>query len=233
MNDSLRSKDAGRSANAAAPLSGPSRAPQSGQPAKQLVILLHGLGADGNDLIGLAPGWAGVLPEAVFVAPDAPFPCDMGPFGRQWFSLQDFSEARIAAGARAAAVPLNAFIDGELQRLGLHDDRLVLVGFSQGCMMALHVALRRPNACAGVVGYSGMLVDGGSLATELTARPPVLLVHGDADPVVPPACLPAAEAALKALDVPVSAHLRPGLAHGIDPQGMALGGDFLRQVLAC
>lgn len=213
------------------PLTGPSQAPKSGGAAKQLVVLLHGLGADGNDLIGLAPNWAGALPDAAFIAPDAPLPCDMGPFGRQWFSLQEFSQASIAQGARRAADPLNRFIDGELARHGLDDSQLALVGFSQGCMMALYVALRRPAPCAGVVGYSGMLVDGENLGGELASRPPVLLVHGEDDPVVPPQCLGAAEAALKALDVQVWAHSRPGLAHGIDPQGMAWGGDFLGRVL--
>ena len=213
-------------------LRGPSQAPLSGRPAKQLVALLHGLGADGNDLIGLAPNLAPVLPDAAFVAPDAPWPCDMGPAGRQWFSLQEFSEASVAAGARRAAEPLNNFIDSELSRLGLNDSQLVLVGFSQGCMMALHVALRRPACCAAVVGFSGMLVDGANLEAELVSRPPILLVHGDADGVVPPACLPAAEAALKALNVPVSAHMRPGLAHGIDGEGLALAGDFLGQALS-
>ncbi len=212
-------------------LTGPSQAPQSGGAAKQLVVLLHGLGADGNDLIGLAPNWAATLPDAAFIAPDGPMACDMGPFGRQWFSLQDFNQANIAAGARRAADPLNRFIDAELARHGLDDRQLALVGFSQGCMMALHVALRRPVCCAGVVGYSGMLVDGESLSNDLASRPPVLLVHGDADPVVPPQCLGAAEAVLKALDVPVWAHMRPGLAHGIDAQGMAWGGDFLGRVL--
>ncbi|MHA1565470.1 MAG: alpha/beta hydrolase [Alphaproteobacteria bacterium] len=213
-------------------LLGPSREPLNGQPAKHLVILLHGLGADGNDLIGLAPSLAPMLPDTAFVAPDAPWPCDMGPAGRQWFSLQEFSEASVAAGSRRAATPLNNFIDGQLSRLGLNDGQLALVGFSQGCMMALHVALRRPNCCAAVVGFSGMLVDSANLAAELVCRPPVLLVHGDADIVVPPACLPAAETALKALNVPVSAHMRPGLAHGIDGQGLALAGEFLGQAFA-
>lgn len=213
-------------------LQGPRRAPLSGQPAKYLLVLLHGLGADGNDLIGLAPSLAAILPDAAFVAPDAPWPCDMGPAGRQWFSLQEFNEASVAAGARRAAEPLNRFIDGELSRLGLDDSQMALVGFSQGCMMALHVALRRPACCAAVVGFSGMLVDGPELEAELVSRPPILLVHGAADTVVPPACLPAAEAALKALDVPVSAHLRPGLAHGIDDQGLTLAGGFLARVFA-
>lgn len=124
-------------------LSGPIRKPASGAAPRQLAILLHGLGADGNDLIGLAPYWAPLFPEAEFVAPDAPFPCDMAPFGRQWFSLQDRSPMSILAGVRAAAPILDAYIDDALKARNLDESRLALVGFSQGTMMSLYVGLRR------------------------------------------------------------------------------------------
>src|SRR5690242_18353856 len=139
-------------------LSGPSRKPASGGAPRQLVILLHGLGADGNDLIGLAPYWAPLLPDAEFVAPDAPFPCDMAPFGRQWFSLQDRSPLAILAGVRAAAPILDVFIDEALKARNLDESRLALVGFSQGTMMSLYVGLRRAKALAGIVGFSGALL---------------------------------------------------------------------------
>jgi phospholipase/carboxylesterase len=210
-------------------LSGPVRRPASGAKPRQLVLLLHGLGADGNDLIGLAPYWAPLLPEAEFVAPDAPFPCDMAPFGRQWFSFQDRSPETILAGVRAAAPLLDAFIDEALTARGLSDSELALVGFSQGTMMSLHVGLRRAKAAAAIVGFSGRLIDAESLAQEIRSRPPVLLIHGDADDVVPPQSLPMAATALAAAGVPVETLVCPGLGHGIDEEGLRRGGAFLRQ----
>lgn len=213
-------------------LSGPALAPAAGGKAEQLVILLHGVGADGNDLIGLAPHLAGALPHAAFVSPHAPFAYDMAPFGFQWFSLTDLDPARLLAGVRRAAPPLNAFIDAELSRHSLAEDRLALVGFSQGAMMALHVGLWRAKACAGIVALSGALVGPEVLAGEIRARPPVLLVHGDQDPVVPVAAMAAAVAGLAAQRVPVESHLRPGLGHGIDAEGLALAIGFLTDAFA-
>ncbi len=210
-------------------LSGPAHKPAGGGKPRRLVVLLHGLGADGNDLIGLAPYWAPLLPEAEFVAPDAPFPCDMAPVGRQWFSLQDRSPAAILAGVRAAAPMLDAFIDASLAARGLGDEALALVGFSQGTMMSLHVGLRRAKPCAGIVGYSGALIGADALGQEIRARPPVLLVHGDADEVVPPQALPQAVRALESAGVAVASLVSPGLGHGIDEAGLRRGGAFLRE----
>ena len=212
-------------------LDGPRRPPASGGPARSLVILLHGLGADGNDLIGLAPVLSQILPDAAFVSPDAPSPCDMAPMGRQWFSFRSTADADILAGARAAAPILNAFIDSELKRHGLADDRLALIGFSQGTMMALHVALRRPMPCAAVIGYSGALLAPESLAAEIKSRPSVLLIHGEADQVIVFSAMASAEAALQANTVPVHCEARPGLGHGIDEQGLAFGAAALKQTL--
>lgn len=218
---------------AATPLTGPVLRPASGGPAAQLVVLLHGVGADGNDLIQLAPYFAQALPEAEFLAPHAPFHYDMAPFGHQWFSLQDRSPAAITAGVRIAAPILDAFLDAELARRGLGDEALALVGFSQGSMMAMHVGLRRPRACAAIVGYSGALVAPETLADEIAARPPVLLVHGDADEVVPVDYLALAAQALEEAGVPVFAQVRPDLGHSIDEDGVALGAAFLsRRLLA-
>jgi phospholipase/carboxylesterase len=213
-------------------LSGPVQKPASGGKARQLVLLLHGLGADGNDLIGLAPYWAPLLPDAEFISPDAPFPCDMAPFGRQWFSLQDHSPLAILAGVRATAPILDNFIDRVLAARGLDEKSLALVGFSQGTMMSLYVGLRRATAPAGILGFSGALIGAETLAEEIRARPPVLLVHGDADEVVPPQALPMAVAGLEAVGVPVESLTCPGLGHAIDEAGLREGGRFLRRVLA-
>jgi phospholipase/carboxylesterase len=212
-------------------LTGPQQPPASGGAPRQLVVLLHGVGADGSDLIGLAPYWAELLPEAEFLSPDAPFPCDMAPFGRQWFSLQDRTPAAILAGVRATAPILDAFLDDALAARGLDDSSLALVGFSQGTMMSLYVGLRRATAPAGIVGYSGALIGAADLPREIRVRPPVLLVHGDADEVVPPQVQPVAVKALEAAGVPVDSLTRPGLGHGIDDVGLREGGAFLRRVL--
>jgi phospholipase/carboxylesterase len=208
-------------------LSGPIHKPQSGGKPKQLVLLLHGYGSDGNDLIGLAPHWAPLMPNAEFVAPNAPFPCEMAPFGYQWFSLADDSQAARLAGARAAASLIDAYIDAALKVRGLDDSKLAMVGFSQGTMMSLYVAPRRARPCAAVVGYSGALIGPQELAREIRSRPPVLLMHGDADPVVPHSELAWAQKALSEVGVPVTVETRPRVAHSIDDRGLMLGGRFL------
>ena len=213
-------------------LRGPERGPASGGRARAAVVLLHGLGADGEDLIGLADSWAGVLPECRFLSPHAPERCDMAPMGRQWFSIRDRSEAALRAGVERAAPALDAFIDGALAADRLGDDRLVLVGFSQGTMMALHVALRRGRAPAGVLGYSGRLIGAARLADEAVARPPAMLIHGDADDMVPIAALHEAVAALGAAGVSTQWHVSSGVGHGIAPDGLAIGARFLRDCLA-
>ncbi len=214
-----------------ATLSGPSRPPAAGGPARSLVVLLHGWGADGNDLIGLASHWARLLPTAHFASPHAPHPCDENPMGRQWFAFRGRDPQDVAKDAAHAAAIIGGFLDGELARLGLDESALALVGFSQGAMLALYVALRRPRACAAVVGYSGALIGGASLDSELRSKPPVFLAHGDADPMVPFESLAAAVAALGGLEVPVRWHAVPGGGHGIDAESQALGGDFLAETL--
>ena len=213
-------------------LSGPSRPPASGGKPRRLVILLHVLGADGNDLIGLAPYWARLLPEAEFLSPNAPFPCDMAPHGYQWFSSQDRSPAAVLGGVRAAAPILDAFIDEALEERGLDSSELALVGFSQGTMMSLFVGLRRAEPVAGIVGFSGRLLAPELLASELRSRPPILLVHGTEDPLVPYSSLEAAETTLKAAGVPVETVTSVGIGHSIDDQGLRRGGQFLKNVLS-
>lgn len=216
---------------AASELDGPALGPASGRPPTALVVLLHGLGADGNDLIGLAHEWAPLLPDAMFLSPHAPFPCDMAPVGRQWFSLQERTASAILAGIQVAAPILDSYLDRQLARLELADDRLALVGFSQGTMMALYAAPRRQRPCAAVVGYSGALFAAEPLENA-PSKPPVLLVHGDADDVVPVQATLNAGAVLGAAGFDVQSEIRPGLTHGIDPAGLELGGEFLARHLA-
>ncbi len=211
-------------------LDGPRAAPLSGGPARQLVILLHGVGADGNDLFGLVPFYQPVLPDAAFIAPNAPEPFDQAPFGYQWFSIADLQATTRLAGARAAAPILDAFIDEQLAEHGLNEAALALIGFSQGAMMALHVGLRRAPAVAGIIAHSGMLVGEAELAAEIAARPPVLLSHGAYDDVVPVQALPLAEVALRANDVPVEAHVMPGLGHALDEATIRLDRRFLATI---
>jgi phospholipase/carboxylesterase len=212
-------------------LSGPSRPPAAGGKPRRLVILLHGLGADGNDLIGLAPYWSRLMPNAEFLSPNAPFPCDMAPYGYQWFSSQDRSREAALGGVRAAAPLLDAFIDEALEERGLSDSDLALVGFSQGTMMSLFVGLRRDKPVAGIVGFSGRLLAPDLLASELRSRPPILLVHGTEDPLVPYTSLADAETALKEAEVPVETVTSVGLGHSIDEEGLRCGGQFLKEAL--
>lgn len=213
-------------------LSGPSQPPVAGGKPRRLVILLHGLGADGNDLIGLARYWGRLVPDAEFVSPNAPFPCDLGGFGYQWFSVQDRSRESTLAGVRAAAPVLDGYIDDELTKRGLEAGDAALVGFSQGTMMSLYVGLRREQPLAGILGFSGRLIAPELLADEIRSRPPVLLVHGTDDPVVPFESLAAAEVGLKAAGVAAETLSCPGTEHNIDQQGLERGGMFLRNVLS-
>jgi len=206
-------------------LDGP-RVAAAREPARHLVVLCHGYGSDGNDLIGLAPHWRNTLPDAAFVAPHAPEPCALAGAGYQWFPLSRIDPLEALRGTEAAAPKLDAFIDAELARLDLSGDRLALVGFSQGTMMSLYVGLRRNPAPAAIVGFSGLLV-GAETMPRSNSPPPVLLVHGDADQVVPPQALFASANALAGAGVPVQWHMSKGLGHGIDPFGLALAGQFL------
>ena len=205
--------------------------PASKGTAKQLVMLCHGLGADGHDLIDLAPAWSHALPDALFASVDAPFPHDSG-FGRQWWSVADRSTAVMEAGVRRAAPYLHDFIDAELVRLALPPIAYALMGFSQGAMMVLFAGLRRPSAPRAILAFSGALVAPDSLAAEMVNRAPVLLVHGDADDVVPVQRSHDAEAALREARVPVEATYVPGLGHGIDETGLAIGALSLQRAFS-
>lgn len=212
-------------------LNGPRLAPLSGAKPNALVILLHGYGSNGEDLIGLARMIQPMLPEAAFVAPNAPMPLPRMAAAYQWWPIETFSMAERAAGAAAAAPTLDAFITAEIEAAGLASDRVLLVGFSQGTMMALHVGLRRPEALAGIVGISGMLVAPELLPAEIASRPPVLLIHGTADDVVPYRSMELAEAGLTAAGVTVEAHTSRGVAHSVGQDGLAAAAAFAVRVL--
>ena len=211
-------------------LDGPRWGPRAGGAPQQLVLLCHGVGADGHDLIDLAPHWAQALPHAAFAAPDAPEAYDMAPMGRQWFSLADRTPARLAAGVAAAAAALSGFIDAELARLALPPTAYALVGFSQGAMTALHTGLHRPSPPRAVLAYSGALLAPEALVPR--HGPPVLLVHGEDDQVVPAERSRTAEQALRAAGVPVETLFCPRLGHGIDEAGLSTGALFLQRAFA-
>jgi phospholipase/carboxylesterase len=200
-------------------------------------VFLHGYGADGNDLIEIGRAWQQLLPQAAFVSPHAPEPCGQAPVGRQWFALTFRDPNERWVGANKAAPLLERFLDAELARQQLPPSALALVGFSQGTMMALHVGLRRAVPPAAIVGYSGLLVlppDGNpeTLAADVRSRPPVLLVHGDQDELIPVEALFQGSQALAAMGVPVEWHLSAGIGHGIDPEGLRHGGEFLARCFA-
>lgn len=213
-------------------LNGPRAEAKSGK-AKSLVIFLHGYGADGNDLIGLAEHLAPHLPDTVFRSPDAPEPCAVNPGGRQWFPISwiDGSpESVMRNGMLKAAKTLDAWLDEAMQEEGVTPAETVIVGFSQGTMMALATGLRRKADFAGIVGFSGRLVQDEGFG-PVTSRPPVLLVHGDQDDVIPVAALAEAEAGLKAISVPVISHISKNVGHGIAADGLSLSLGFIARVL--
>jgi phospholipase/carboxylesterase len=223
-------------------LDGP-RIPSASGRTSQLVVFLHGYGADGADLINLGRQWRALMPEAAFVSPHAHERSPVSPMGRQWFALSNrppddptgLSE-RWNGAVKARGV-IDAFLDAELKRLGLDESRLALVGFSQGAMMALHVGLRRPQAPAAILGYSGLLIGSERLA-EATARdrrgqpPPILLAHGDQDPMIPFEAMFMAAEALAGASIPTQWHLSLGIGHGIDAGGLRHGGLFLAKAFA-
>jgi phospholipase/carboxylesterase len=213
-------------------LDGPRVAAKSRAP-EQLVVFLHGYGANGNDLIAISKQWRNLLPGAAFVAPNAPEPCPQAPGGRQWFRLTMRDPNERWTGVNKACLALDAFLDAELDRHGLDDGKLALVGFSQGTMLALHGGLRRARAPAGILGYSGELVAPPEHRDQFIARlaagkpPPILLVHGSQDDVIPAEALFLSAAELAEAKIPCQWHLSIGIGHGIDGEGLVHGGLFL------
>ena len=211
-------------------LDGPRHPPVAGAGLARIVLLLHGSGADGDDLIGLAPAWAPTMPDTLFVAPHAPFPCEGAPSGRQWFGIYGRDDAMRLAGLRAAAAIVDGLIDDLLAETSLPPAALTLAGFSQGTMLALHVGPRRAERLAGILGYSGRLLAPELLGEEVQSRPPVALIHGERDDLVPYASMAEAAAALERAGFTVETQGRPGLGHGIDPAGIQAGLAFMTQL---
>ena len=209
------------------------RKPARSGKARSLVVFLHGYGADGADLLGLADPLAPHLPDTVFVAPDAPEPCAGNPMGRQWFGIpwmDGTPEVEAKAGVARSAEDINAFLDARLAAEGLGPEALALVGFSQGAMMSLHVAPRRDPAVGAVVAISGRLL-APELLGEVKTRPPIMLIHGDRDPVVPFAEMDRAAEALAAAGFDVYGHIMEGTPHGIAPDGLSVTMQFLKEHL--
>ena len=211
-------------------IDGPSHGPHAGGKPGHLVILLHGYGADGNDLIGLAPVLAPLMPDVVFHAPNAPYPCEGNPMGFQWFGISRLDPEVAAAGVRSAAPFAEQCLDDTMAKYGLDESKTVLIGFSQGTMMALHVGLRRAKPLAGIVGFSGMLAGAELLQSELRNRPPVLLIHGDSDEMLPHGLTQRAGEALTAAGLQVGVHIAKGVGHSIDETGLQLAARFLLNV---
>jgi len=210
------------------------QAAKSGR-ADSLVVFIHGYGADGNDLIGLADPMAEHLKNTTFLSPHAPNVCTLNPMGREWFpipSIDMTSESFAREIMLQSITQFQHWLDAQMVHEGVTPDRVVLVGFSQGTMMALHVGPRRADALAGIVGFSGRLLQPEALKAEALSKPPVLLVHGDMDMVVPPTDMGKAEAALKDAGFAVETHVSQGMAHGIAPDGLGLAVQFIQRCLA-
>jgi phospholipase/carboxylesterase len=210
------------------------KAPRSGQ-TRSVVVFLHGYGANGADLLGLADPLGEHLPDTLFVAPDAPEACAGAPLGLQWFPIpwiDNSSEEEAERGMQSAIEDLNAFLDALMVDEDVLPEQVVLFGFSQGSMMALHIAPRREDMVAGVVAFSGRLLSPELLVDEVVVRPPILLLHGDVDDVVPPQSLPeAAQALQEAGFTDVFAHIMKGTGHGIAPDGLSVALAFMRDKL--
>ncbi len=206
------------------------KGPASGT-ADSMVIFLHGYGADGADLLGLADPMARHLPNTLFVAPDAPNVCFMNPMGREWCPIpwiDGSGEETARLGMMEAAATLDTWLAEMAAKTGIAPARTILVGFSQGTMMALQVAPRHVHAFAGVVGFSGRLLQPDFLAQEAVQQPPILLIHGDVDEVVPYAEMAAAEASLTSAGFAVETMTADGVGHGISPEGLSRALTFIK-----
>jgi len=208
-------------------LSGPSIEPLNKESPKQLIIFCHGYGADGNDLIGLANYFQNALPNAVFLSPNAPQKCLMNPLGYQWFDFQSGDPALIWKGVFEAAEILNSFIDDQLNKYSLTNKDLALIGFSQGTMMSLHVGLRRKEPMRAIVGFSGKLIAGELLKNDLTSKPPIYLIHGEEDPMVPHQETLEAAKILSLNDIEVQTHISANTPHSIAEDGLNIAVDFI------
>ena len=215
-------------------LSGPMLPPKSGSTPKQVVVLLHGYGSDGADLISLAPYWQGVLPDALFVSPNAPEQCRQLASGFQWFDVS-FEGDRLASrqmGVVNARPVLADFLNDLWTQTGVAPEQTILAGFSQGAMMALHVGLSLPQRLMGIIAFSGAFLPPEGFGGTALARQPVCLVHGDMDQVVDPELSADADVALRLAGCDVSYHVSEGVGHGIAPDGLAFATEFVARIAA-
>ena len=215
-----------------AKLSGPMVPPKDGGMPAQAVVLLHGYGSDGQDLIGLAGYWRDLLPGALFVAPNAPEPCRDNPAGYQWFPIAQDRAARWVDGAASARPVIAEFLDGLWTQTGLGPEHTILGGFSQGAMMALNVGLSLERALMGIIAFSGALIEPDAVRDSPAPRPPVCLVHGDLDGVVEPDLSESAAALLRGKGFPVSYHVEIGAGHTITEDGLGFASEFIAAVSA-
>ena len=210
-------------------LNGPSYAPKSGGKPDSLVVMLHGIGSNGDDLISLAGLWADALPNTVFHSPNGPHPYDEAPFGFQWYSRRTDDSRK--TGVAEVTATVNGYVDELLQEYGLEPSRCVQVGFSQGSIVSLHVVPRRQTPLAGLVAFSGFMVTADTLPDEIANKTPVALIHGEEDPVLPSSHSEDAGQVLTRLGVPNKVHILPGLGHSIDMRGIELSTGFMTNVL--
>lgn len=213
-------------------LSGPMLPPKSGAPARQLMVLLHGYGADGADLIGLGYEWRELFPDMVFVAPNAPSPCARSPSGFEWFPLLDDRIAGRLKGAEEVRPVIVNFLIDLWAQTGLTARETVLCGFSQGAMMALNVGTSLDSELAGIIAFSGAMIPAEGFAEGRWAKPPVALIHGDVDQVVEPQLSRDAATELSAAGFEVVLHISKGAGHGIAPDGLEFATSFLVGQLA-
>ena len=213
-------------------LSGPMLPPKSGQPPKQAVVLLHGYGSDGNDLIGLAPHWQDILPDAVFISPNGPDVCRQFSGGFQWFDISFDADrlARRQEGVINARPVLAEFLDDLWAQSDIAPENTILAGFSQGAMMALHTGLSLNRPLMGVIAFSGAFVPPDGFGSAAFAKPPVCLIHGDMDEVVDPEGSADADVALRLAGYDVSYHVSEGVGHGIAPDGLDFATQFITRV---
>ena len=203
---------------------------------EQLIILVHGLGSDGNDLISLAPYFSKVCPNALFIAPNGPEKCDMAPIqadaGYQWFSLQNRGEASMLEGARMAEPTLNGFVSQQMEKYKLQENQIALIGFSQGTMMSMFCGFRRKRRIAGIIGFSGQLIGKEVLKSEISSYPPILLINGDQDELIPIQEQRIAVKVLEEENIDVESHIIKGLGHSIDFDGIQFAQDFLTKIFS-
>lgn len=213
-------------------LKGPYKLPSGNKKPEKLVVFLHGVGSDGYDLIGLADDFEEIIENAVFLSPNAPFKYENFPTGYQWFSLSDYNPDKLYHGIKQALPILKTYIDKNLEKYSLEYKDLVLVGFSQGAMMSVQLALRLPNPCLAVISFSGAIIKPEELVEDINSKPYICLIHGENDHVVPISKHHASVQILKNIQVPFKEYILKDLAHSINLEALKLAKNFLSECLS-